>query len=452
MRKNVRRLVTTVVSVCLTVLCGVIAVPHARAVTGETPCADYVQQASIIDGDTRPDGSPIAPKPGPDGHITPVVLVHGWMGNGRHAGHNPHKGDSQFSLYVDRVADGARGYTLPHGQVNSSFIGMLQQIPGVVVYMFSYEKVANHWVTHPEIGRRLADGIACLSSHYGTKAVVVGHSMGGLATREALSLQDESGKPISDRVAHVITFGTPNVGTDLLQKAYQALDASLWVPGVNIVTGILRLVFKKCSEKLDNTGESCFGPGDPAGALYSEGARSMIPGSAALAALAPLPESVPYTALAGDIKVGGVSMFGYNSKRLVDLGDFAVPQQSALSGTADQTVASCEYGIAAIADKRHHISVKDWVAGSRTTSILTPFDKTRDMATPCFHNNLMSEVGLVAKAADVITQVSAHPVSWSSHGSVAAPGETPPAAPMVSDSVNPTRAASDDEDVPLTAP
>lgn len=409
---SLRGLTCLAATLSLCTVSSVVTTPTlAHAADEGAPCQEYIQQTQVIDGDTRPDGSPIEAVPGPGGKTTPVILVHGWTAHGAHRGHNPHKGDSQFSLTVDRVADGARGYTLPRADVHSSFVGMLQQIPGAAVYLFSYEEVNTHWVTDPKIGRRLADAIECLSTHYGTKAVVVGHSMGGLATREALSLSDRSGKSLADRVAHVVTFGTPNEGTELFQAAYDAMDVSLVIPGINVVTGIMRLILQKCSERADKTGTFCFGVGGPPDAMYTEGARAMLPHSAALAALPHLPQSVPYTALAGDIKLGGVSLFGYNSKRLLDLGDFAVPLDSAVSMATDKQVSTCEYGIAAIGGKRHHITVKDWFAGARTTSILTPFDKGREMATPCYHNNLMSELGLARKATAVIAQVCAHPES-----------------------------------------
>ena len=372
-------------------------------------CGDLVTPTQVIEGDTTADHQAITPQPGPDGKATPVILVHGWTAHGQHINHNPHKGSSQFSLYVDRAADGSEGYTLPKDQVTSSFVGMVQQIPGAAVYMFSYENVNTHWVTDPQIGKKLASAIECLTDHYGTKAVVVGHSMGGLAARQALSERDSHGAQTSDRVAHLVTFGTPNTGTTQFQAAYNAMDASLWVPGLNVKTGLLKVILKKCSEMADQTGQFCFGMGGPPDGMYTEGARAMLPNSAALLALPKVPKDVPYTAFAGDTQIGGYSMFGFNSKRLVDMGDFAVPLASAIDGADETHIARCEYGIAAISDGRHHLSIKDIVAGERRTNILTPVDLSREMATPCYHNNLMSEVGLANGAVKTISDVVSHP-------------------------------------------
>ncbi|MDO4612902.1 MAG: hypothetical protein Q4B10_02415 [Actinomycetaceae bacterium] len=404
-----------VVSRLVAAVCALTVTPVGANAFGETergqggsPCEQYLTQAGVIEGDRTPDGDAITPTTGPDGKSTPVILVHGWTGEAKHTSHRPQDGASRFSMYVDRVADGAGGYTLPDKDVSSSFVGMIEQIPGAVPFMFDYEAVNTHWVSDPHIGRKLAQGIECVTKHYGTKAIVVGHSMGGLATREALAQTGEDGKRIADRVAHVITFGTPNEGSAVLKLGYDAIDTSLWVPGVNIVTGITKLVLRHCAEVTDLTGKDCLGM---AGALYSEGARAMEPGSAQLAALPPFPAGVAYTALAGDIQIGGVSLFGFNSKRLVDIGDIAVPHASALAGSTDRMTASCEYAIAAIGSHRHRVSLAQRLEGMRPTHQFTPRVRDHEIASPCFHNNLMSEVGLVTKALGVISEVASRPTS-----------------------------------------
>ncbi|MDO4612901.1 MAG: hypothetical protein Q4B10_02410 [Actinomycetaceae bacterium] len=426
---RIGRSIAAVASLALAGSIGVAFIPNALAEDATTEafpanvCTDFVTPTHVIEGDRTADGKDITPQPAADGSATPVILVHGWTAHGKHINHNPHQGSSQYSLYVDRVADGSKGYTLPKEQVSSSFIGMLQQIPGAAVYMFDYEAVNTHWVTDPQIGKKLANGIECLTKHYGKKAVVVGHSMGGLAARAAMAERDSQGKDVSARVAHLVTFGTPNEGTALFQLAYDLVDASLWVPGVNIATGLTKVILKKCSEMADKTGQFCFGMGGPPDAMYTEGARAMLPDSAALQALPKVPDSVPYTALAGDIQLGGYSMFGFNSKRLIDMGDFAVPLDSAIAGADEHQVSTCEYGIAAIASGKHRIGIKDWVQGHRTTHILTPLDLSREMATPCYHNNLMSEVNLVTKAIATIKSVVDHPVALDGAASEIAPDE-----------------------------
>lgn len=410
------RAVAGAAAVCLAATLGV-ATTHlsAQAETESEPfpapvCAQYVEAAQVLRGDTTPTGGPITPKPGPDGKSTPVILVHGWTAHGEHINHNPHFGSSQYSLYVDREADGGRGHLLPKAQVTSSFVGMLQQIPGAAVYMFSYENVNTKWVTDPGIGEKLAKGIECLTNHYGNKAVVVGHSMGGLAARQAMSLPDAHGANVSERVAHLVTFGTPNEGTALFKLAYDAIDASALIPGVNVATGIAKLLLKHCSEQVDKTGNFCIGLGGPPDAMYTEGGQAMLPGTPQIEALPKVPASVPYTAFAGDIKLGGITLFGWKSPRLLDVGDFAVPLDSAIAGAQESKVSTCEYGVAAIFSGGNGIALSDRLKGAHTTHLLLPFDLAREFATPCYHNNLMSEVGLVKAALAVIGNVAAHPV------------------------------------------
>jgi triacylglycerol esterase/lipase EstA (alpha/beta hydrolase family) len=148
------------------------------------------------------NGQLIVPKTAEGKKSVPVILVHGWNGAA-----------STFTSPIDLFADtgdGGEGVKIPF-----SFIGQLQKTAGLAVYTFDYSELSNRWVTDPGIGPRLAQAIECLTDHYGTKAQIVAHSMGGLATRYALSQNDAGGSRISNRVSGVSTFGTPNTGSEI---------------------------------------------------------------------------------------------------------------------------------------------------------------------------------------------------------------------------------------------
>ncbi|MDO5722652.1 MAG: hypothetical protein Q4P06_08975 [Actinomycetaceae bacterium] len=396
-------------------------------------CDEFLTPAPILASDLTDDSAPILPTPSADGHVTPIVVVHGWTSHGRH----DEERTSNFSTYVDRQANGRSGELFAKDEIKSSFIGKLQQIPGAAVYMFDYGQVSSRWVTDEQIGTKLAKGIECLAQNYDNQAVVVGHSMGGLALREALSQPSADGTLVADKVSRAVTFGTPNDGTAIMDYAFKAVDGAMLVPGVNVPVGIVKLVLSECSKRADATGEFCFGVGGPVDAAYSEGAMAMLPGSPQITRLAKWPESVDYVALAGHINLGGFTLFGHSSKRLIDLGDMAVNYSSAISGGKEIATAECEYGIVSKASADDFglriASVFTGDAKRRPAGLLTPFEKGRQMASPCYHNNLMSEIGLVNKALSVIGETAATARPLGEATAVVAPADegtsTPPAAP-----------------------
>ena len=81
----------------------------------------------------------------------------------------------------------------------------------VWTYKFNYKEFNTRWVTDPNIGVRLARQIACMAASSRAeggsgKVMVVAHSMGGNATRQAFK-EDSS---IKNDVGLVATIGTPN--------------------------------------------------------------------------------------------------------------------------------------------------------------------------------------------------------------------------------------------------
>src|SRR5690606_4759497 len=135
------------------------------------------------------------------------IMVHGWTGR---SAHNPAR-EGAFSHEIDLSAN--KDAVLSGDR---SVIGQIQSLGGTAVYTFDYHDTAARWVTDASIGQRLSESIDCLAGAHGQKAIVVAHSMGGLATREALSLM--VGNP-ADRVSDVITFGTPNTGSAIVAAA-----------------------------------------------------------------------------------------------------------------------------------------------------------------------------------------------------------------------------------------
>jgi pimeloyl-ACP methyl ester carboxylesterase len=89
----------------------------------------------------------------------------------------------------------------------------------VAVETFDYRDHHSRWVTHPQIGPRLRQHLLCLADASMAagglgRVVVVGHSMGGLATRYALSTDDGDGRGVLvDEIALVATIGTPHEGS-----------------------------------------------------------------------------------------------------------------------------------------------------------------------------------------------------------------------------------------------
>ena len=189
------------------------------------------------------------------------------------------------------------------------------------VATFDYGANSTDWVTSPAIGKRLGATIhqLALASRAGGgtgKVIVVAHSMGGLATRCAVSSQCGGGSPSDLR--ELITFGTPNHGTFL--KSYGASDLSDLVgPYLSYSAG-------------------CYGSED-AGipglckeiqALGTSSAgKAFTPGSAQLKALPDLPADVPDFAVAGSFPVT-TDLF-LHTFTVGDLGDLVVARESALS-------------------------------------------------------------------------------------------------------------------------
>lgn len=362
-------------------------------------CADLVTTPDILATDRTPDGGPIQFTPSPSGKITPVIFVHGWVSWVTH----DEERTGYFSHYINKTANGHAGIVLSHDKERTSLIGLIQQIPGAAPYLFDYSKVASRWVTDPEIGPKLGRAVTCLAKHYGVKPVIVAHSMGGNATREALAQQDGEGGLVGDHVSRVITFGTPNTGSDNAALLGKIIDGA----GKPLLLGaparLVKHMLEKCGEGMDAEGKPCLG--NPViDAFYSQGGKALRTGSPEMKVLPAWPKNVHVTALAGDIQLGGISMFGWDSKRAIDLGDMLVSEESALAGSTDNNVVRCEYGIVST----HSVSDGIKLIGG----LIKGTDRPATLAsTPCWHEALLRETTQTGIARDIITAYATQPVA-----------------------------------------
>lgn len=171
---------------------------------------------------------------------------------------------------------------------NPSMLSVLRTLKGVrVVAPFNYKDNHFDWVTNKNIGPKLARTIHCLAQTSrreggAGKVIVVGHSMGGLATRFAANQPIDGGK-IADEIGLVITLGTPHLGSPMatifgdLPRAYCRL-----------------LVNEQDVEKRMREVRLCW---------ESEALTELMGGSDGLAELPSFPSGLPVRAIAGDMTV-----------------------------------------------------------------------------------------------------------------------------------------------------
>lgn len=369
-----------------------------NALTPTGACAQYVQTPQILASDRHSDGSPITYTPSPSGHITPVVFVHGWVS---WVTHNEDR-TGYFSHYIDKTADSHAGLVLGPKERHTSLIGLIQDVPGAAPYLFDYSGVASRWVTDPQIGPRLGEALMCLARHYGVKPVVIAHSMGGNATREALAQPDGSGGTVADHVGRVVTFGTPNEGSDSAAMIAGIIDKAGNPPLLGAPARLLRHYLMNCGAEMDASGTPCLG--NPVlDAFYSSGGQALRAGSPELAALPKWPAQVHVTALAGDIKIGGISMFGWNSRRALDVGDLLVSEKSAVAGATESHVVTCEYGIVSTRGVANGVKViGGLIRGTTRPATLA--------STPCWHEALLRETTQTQRARDEVNAYATSPI------------------------------------------
>ncbi|WP_185845455.1 triacylglycerol lipase [Kibdelosporangium aridum] len=277
-----------------------------------------------------------------------------------------------------------------------SMIGQLQRIPGAAVFTFDYHNHSARWVDDPHIGPALGESIDCLFKATGEKAIVVAHSMGGLATRYALSTGDRAKK-----VSTVITFGTPNTGSlfALLGDGALAIGAA-----VNKQLAVLRMILAVCGKlatgKLD-TGTPCDILPAPMRALDSEAGRALRAGSRQLDELKPFPAGVKVDALAGDAVFTTLRLGWFHLRwdGRIPLGDLIVTSDSAVDGASQTKKASCAYQLNPIRGGTDLIGLS--LGLTAKNDVAQPITS---VAGACYHSNLMRTVELTNEATGMVNE------------------------------------------------
>lgn len=405
------RFVVVVLAALLAVV-GSIVVPATSAAAASTPppaSCGAAQLAPVLPGDAV-DATPTA-------SVVPVIVLHGWLGTATHDGSRT----GAFSHLVDLVA--TNGIDEPATTSERSVIGTLQEIEGSAIYTFDYRSLAARWVTDPGISDALASSIACLTSATGTRAVVVAHSMGGLAARQALS-ESVNGIPVASLVSDVVTFGTPNTGSDVAARIGEILDSAGAVSPA-VVAGLDPQSRLGVSALLDSCGAAASEDAANAGqctgmpmidALTSQAGIAMRTGSTELKELPPWPSGVHVVALAGDIKVAVASLLGARIGT-VDLGDIMVGVHSAEAGVDEYIVSTCHYTLLSMPDAPSAVAELNPLARVgdvlRFSAMVVAID-----SSPCHHANLMRNVDLASRAgAEVASAIALtlDPVSSDAH-------------------------------------
>ncbi|PPI00566.1 esterase/lipase family protein [Rathayibacter rathayi] len=395
--------VVTVVLAALVAVVGALVVPGGRAEAAEVVAprsCGVARLAPVLAGDDVQPRSVAA--------LVPIVLLHGWLGTATHDASRT----GVFSHLVDMVSsESPTALDAPE----PSLLGRFQQIEGAAVYTFDYRRLAARWVTDPGISDALASSIACLVSATGHRVVVVAHSMGGLAARQALSSRVD-GTAVASMVSSVLTFGTPNTGSDVAERLGRMVDesghvspamiAGLDPPNRLSLSAMLASCGDAVSENAEHAGECTGMP--LIDALASAAGKGLRTGSTELGSLPPWPVGVHVTALVGDIQVTAAVALGRRSAP-VGLGDIMVATGSATAGVDDSVVSTCRY---------------TYLAAANAPSLmaeLTPLARMGDVlrfarlvvdvdASPCHHARLTRNVDLVEHAAGVVANVVAREV------------------------------------------
>ncbi len=330
-------------------------------------------------------------------------MVHGWTGRSHHD--SARKG--AFSARVDLAAN-----KVGEADAARSLIGIVQDAGGASVYTFDYHAASARWVTDAAIAPKLAEAITCLSATHGHPAVIMAHSMGGNATRHALSVIEQSGSALADNVSDVVTFGTPNAGSWLASvvdvshrtTAYAALFPGASAEAITAMRSLIVLCGTLTTGSLDESGVCSTLP-DQISSAQSAAGHALQLGSAEIRSLARWPEGVAVHGLAGsiDLEITRLTWFRGNIPvGSVNTGDFVVGAGSATDNPGESRTVDCAYTLD--------------VRGANEDNILEALklkaaNETRDNAYTsltswaCFHGNLMRSIELTNEALGVIADV-----------------------------------------------
>lgn len=344
-----------------------------------------LSMAPVISADKDNSGQPVKIRPNERGTYVPVVYVHGWQSTSIHDESGKGAFSAKPNILTSRIGTAAPTRTL---------IGNIQDLGGTAAFTFDYAKYASRWVTDENIGPALAKALNCLYEHSGEKAIVVAHSMGGLATREALMM---GGPALASRVSQVITFGTPNTGSLISAIAEGVFDAAALSHGAAFMFRMwLAYCGKLKSEDQNNSNLLCasFVPGFLT-SFESEAAVALRAGSKELKALAPWPAGLPVHALAGDTEftLTGQGFFFQKTSEVAGVGDIVVNLSSAISGGTTKKEAPCAYELSALSSTVNDLKV-NWLGIATKNEVSRPLANLLLEPIPCFHNNLMKNADL----------------------------------------------------------
>ena len=392
-----KRVVIGVIAAIVLIL-GLGVTPAVAATTNLEACL-AIAQPIMNDPDLTPTKQPVQIQPGLDGSYVPVIMIHGWAGSDLQDGSHQDRSGA-FSKRIDLTANKS-GTT----DTEWSLIGALQDIPGAAVFTFDYEKVATRWVTDSRIGAALGTAIDCLYKASGHKVVIVGHSMGGLAARYALTPPD--GKSRADEVSTVVTFGTPNTGSVLAGIVNNSI-ASIGSPTAGSVA-LIRAVLAEC-EKLApdgvKSGTICDSLPPPVRAFFGSAGKALISGSKELKALPPWPAQVDVHSLAGNAVVAVPSAGWFHlawDTTDETIGDLLVMPDSAAgksSGADSSEKVTCRYQMNPARGVADYVGLL-WKVVAKNDVASVP---TNAFSGTCMHANLMRSIELTSDALGYVNE------------------------------------------------
>ncbi|WP_326834886.1 hypothetical protein VSH64_08150 [Amycolatopsis rhabdoformis] len=377
-------------------VCGILAAPaSARAQNpADIHCAGVQLAPAPLKKapDLNPDGSPVRITPDARGKFVPVVMVHGWTGA---ATHTDDRGGA-FSHLIDLAAN-----QLTATRTSRSLIGQLQRDQGTAVFTFDYHEYSARWVDDPHIGPALGDAIDCLYRATGEKVIVVAHSMGGLATRYALTHRGAAGADRAGEVSTVVTLGTPETGSLVALLGSDALDVGAATGAALAAVRLILATCGKATTKALTTGSLCDILPPPARAADSEAGRALRTGSPQLAALKPFPAGVTVHALYGDTNLTIPKAGWFHAPWDVDrvrVGDLIVMPDSATNGVKQTSKASCDYQLNPTRAATDGIGLS--LGLTARSDVAQPITS---IAGACFHGNLMRTIQLTNEVTGIVS-------------------------------------------------
>ncbi|MFF1913694.1 LppP/LprE family lipoprotein [Streptomyces sp. NPDC058239] len=259
----------------------------------------------------------------PVANTTPVLFVHG-IASGATTWNEPKE-----AYAADKAQKtGATGKT--DGPDKGYFPVRVAKLARVTAWTYDYYEAQPEWVTDSRIGPGLANAINCLARTTGHKVVVVGHSMGGLATQYAASRPNglPNGKTWQN-IAEVITIGTPTLGSKVITLLQLAPDL---IGAVNRPTGLaIEAVLSFCAGYALTSDDDLCGV---LSALKAPQGHALSYRSDEISKLPPWPSELPVLAIAGSIRyVLPDEPFEAASPPEAELGDIAVTLDSATAYT-----------------------------------------------------------------------------------------------------------------------